>query len=990
MTVVFADMTESVRRTSGLTAEEATVLVNPLLETMVELMVRYGGRIDRFLGDGVLAVFGVPHAHEDDPFRAVRAAMELRERAVDLGLAVTAGVNTGRVYFGPVGSDLHEELTVMGPTVNLAARFQGAAAAGEIVVGASTAAHLRASFDLAPVTLQIKGIADPVEAFKAERLLDHPDKVRGIEGLHAELVGRDDEVACLLSALATGDTVAVVGPAGVGKSRLVGEFRAHVEAAGDTWLEGRCLALTEATGYGPFLDLFARLLPDSDRSEHLLGSLADLVEEDRLSAERADEIAPFLAHLLGVKLGDDRDLRVAESSADLRTTLTIDAIAEYLRAIARGRRLVLFLEDVHWSDPLSRLTIKGLHDAADPALMLVVAHRPDVVASDLLGPAARFHELVLTELSHSDGQRLISMLLEASGIPEWLETLILQRGQGNPFYVEELIRSLIQRGAITRAGGGWTVTTHDIGLDLPESVEGVLMSRFDRLADPTRRAAKTAAVLDRSFSTGLFSQLAGPGLVGELATLAAAGIIAAEPDDPDRFSFVHALTRQAIYTNLLPSQRAELHEVAARAFENTTDVEQVAFHYANSRNHAKAVEFLLLAGERALASFTSDSALALLEAGLTRIDQLPESDRLRWRGRYQARLGELLERMARHPDARSALAAALDAMEPDPHEEARLWKLMGRTHRLEADFDAAHRCYDQAEAVIERLSADDLQGRRLWIEVQKERGMALYFGGRGNELPNLNEQMAPVVSRHGTAAQRADHLYGQVLASFIDTRFVVPAETVETARRALAFAESGADPARVAEGRFGLGFALLWADEVEEAESVLTRAVEETIRVGAVTEALRARVYRAIALRRLGQVDEADVAAHEALEAADAVGHEEYRGHALSVLCWVAWRRGENCDELGEQVFEAWGEGRSEGFEGRATEFAWMAVWPRAAAALSRGDHPAAVELLRLLLVPWERPMPPELRTLVEAATSTADPLRMAEAVESAEANGFL
>ncbi|MDX1448632.1 MAG: adenylate/guanylate cyclase domain-containing protein, partial [Acidimicrobiia bacterium] len=122
VTVVFADMTESVRRTSGLDAEQATRLVNPLLETMVELMVRYGGRIDRFLGDGVLAVFGVPAAHEDDPIRAVRAAMELKERAAELGLAVTAGVNTGRVYFGPVGSDLHEELTVMGPTVNLAAR----------------------------------------------------------------------------------------------------------------------------------------------------------------------------------------------------------------------------------------------------------------------------------------------------------------------------------------------------------------------------------------------------------------------------------------------------------------------------------------------------------------------------------------------------------------------------------------------------------------------------------------------------------------------------------------------------------------------------------------------------------------------------------------------------------------------------------------------------------------------------------------------------
>jgi hypothetical protein len=166
--------------------------------------------------------------------------------------------------------------------------------------------------------------------------------------------------------------------------------------------------------------------------------------------------------------------------------------------------------------------------------------------------------------------------------------------------------------------------------------------------------------------------------------------------------------------------------------------------------------------------------------------------------------------------------------------------------------------------------------------------------------------------------------------------------------------------------------------------------VEETIRVGAVTEALRARVYRSIALRRLGRVDEAEAAAHEALEAADALDHEQYRGHALSVLCWVAWRRGEDCDDLGGRAFGAWGDLRRGEFEGRATEFAWMAIWPRAAAALARDEHAAAVELLRLLLVPWERPMPPDLRKLVEAVIPTADPARLAEAVASARASAFL
>jgi class 3 adenylate cyclase len=509
VTVVFADMTESVRRTSGLSAEEATVLVNPLLETMVELMMQYGGRIDRFLGDGVLAAFGVPVSHEDDPFRAVRAALDLRDRAVDLGLEVTAGVNTGRVYFGPVGSDLHEELTVMGPVVNLAARFQSAADAGEIVVGDSTAAHLRAAFDLTPVTLTVKGIAEPVQAFKAERLLDHPDKVRGIEGLRADMVGRDEELSHLRSTIGHRATVALVGPAGVGKSRLASEFRSHVESEGGLWLEGRCLLLTETTGYAPFLDLFARHLDRTDLTS-LESSLQGLVESQALSSARVAEIAPFLAHMLGLSFGDDRDLLVQESDADLRKTLTIDAIVEYLRAWARLGPVTVFLEDMHWADPLSRETISALHAIPEGPIVVLAAYRPDISGTDLFGQSVgTLRELTLGELSRSESQRLISMLLDISGIPEHLESQILERGQGNPFYVEELIRSLIQKGSITRLDGRWVVSAESTDLDLPQSVEGVVMSRFDRLPPATRRAAKAASVLDRAFGEPLFAQLAG-------------------------------------------------------------------------------------------------------------------------------------------------------------------------------------------------------------------------------------------------------------------------------------------------------------------------------------------------------------------------------------------------------------------------------------------------------------------------------------------------
>ena len=997
VTVVFADMTESVRRTSGLSGEEATMLVNPLLETMVELMVRYGGRIDRFLGDGILAVFGVPSAHEDDPIRAVRAALELRERSVDLGLAITVGINTGRVYFGPIGSSLHKELTVMGPTVNLAARFQSAAAAGEILIGRSTNTHVHAAFALTPVTLTVKGISEPVEAFKAERLLDNPSKVRGIEGLRAQMVGRDVELRRLQTAFPKGETLALVGPAGVGKSRLASEFWRHVMQQGGAWMEGRCLELTEGVGYGPFLDLFQRHLGTADQLTRLHSSLRELIEAGTLANDRALAITPFLANMLGLSLGDDRDLQVIESSAEQRQTLTVNALVEYLSAKARLVPLVVFLDDIHWSDRMSLEAIRRLHERQGiDSLMLLLAYRPlpETYQAAWRGPEGSppFQEIPLRELSRTESRHLISMLLEISGIPQSLEQQILDHGHGNPFYVEELIRSLIQKGAIARDDGRWYIAGPDIQLDLPESVEGVLMSRFDRLPEATRRAAKAASVLDRTFTEPVFAAIAGDALVPELETLVGAGITMAEESASTRsYAFVHALTRQAIYTNLLPSHKADLHERAAATLEQapTFDVNQIAYHYQRSRNHPKAVEYLLKAADQALESFTTDTARQLLDRGLQRVDDLPESDVPRWRGRYRARLGELQERMAQHVAARADLEAALAEMEPDPLEEAHLRKLIGQTYRLEANFDAAHRAYDQAEEVLARWPGTDFQ--QAWIEVQKERAFALYFGGRGKELPTHNTRVGQVVERYGTAAQQADHLYGQVLSSFVRDRFVVPSETVAMARKALHLAEAGADPGRVAEGRFVLGFSLLWADQLEEAAAVLEKAVEETSLVGAVTEACRARAYRAVALRRLARVEEAAYAAGEALEAARHLGSSYYAGHAQAVLCWVAWRRGSQlCDQTGEEAYDSWGRHEDQGRVGLDCEFGWLAAWPLAAAAFDRGNHSAMIRHLEMIRTPWERPLPPDLEQLVDEVITTGDPVLMAEVLARARSDNFL
>jgi class 3 adenylate cyclase/tetratricopeptide (TPR) repeat protein len=988
VTVVFADMSESVRRTSDLDAESATDLVNPLLETMVELMTRYGGRIDRFLGDGILAVFGVPAAHEDDPIRAVWAALELRDRAAELGLPVTVGVNTGRVYFGPVGSNVHEELTVMGPTVNLAARFQSAATAGEVVVGVSTETQARAAFALSPVRLDIKGIAEPVDAFKAERVLDHPDKVRGIEDLRSGLVGRQTELERLQTALATGNAVAVVGVAGVGKSRLAAELHTSVVSNGGKWLEGHCLEITSAIPYAPFRDLVLRDLSSDKPLPALEGSLDVLVASGAMTADRAGEIAPFLAYLAGLRWDDHRDAVVVEAEPELRHALTVDAITAYLAARADTANTVYFVDDIHWADELSLDIVSRIGRSPQPGLLLLVTSRPPSSAwsGDI---EATFEEIALEELKREEVKTLVSRLLDADGIPQSLEDRLLDQAQGNPFYVEELIRSLIQGGVISRSDDTWRWAADEFAIEVPPSVEGVLMARFDRLPLSTRRAAKAAAVLGMEVDVALFDALAGPDLVGEPKNLVGAGILAAAGDG---YSFIHALTREAIYNSLLPSQRAELHEQAAATLERLRgeELEQIAHHYRASRNDLKAVEYLCRAGEHAVDAFITESAREYLTSGLERVEHLPESDRPAWRGRLHARLGEMLVRLAQHEPAQESLRRALAEMEPDPLEEARVSRLLGQSHRLESNFAAAHDAYDEAETALERVGAAP-EAKRAWVDVQRERSIALYFGGRGREVAGHIEKIAPIVEEYGTAAQQSDFQLIHTLQSFVEHRFALSDDTVDMARRASELADAGADPGRAAETRFVLGFTLLWADRLEEAAEVLTSAAAMTGRVGNTTEQCRAQAYRAIALRRLGLVDAAEEAAREAMTTAEAIGSSYYAGHARAVQCWVEWKRGSGvCDQLADETFETWGWEESDGHRGLSCEFGWLAVWPRAADAFRRGETTTAIDHLRLLQVPWERPMPPDLAAQVTAVISTGDGTGLDEVFREAEKHALL
>ncbi|MFB0545808.1 MAG: AAA family ATPase, partial [Anaerolineae bacterium] len=369
VTVLFADMSGSFKGMGDVGPEDEATLVNGFLDVMKDALFKYGGQIARCLGRGVLAVFGAAQTRESDPELAIRAAIEIRREAGNLGLSVATGINTGEVYLRRTDSEEDREFTLVGSVVDLAVRLSGKADVDQILVGGSTYRLTRRAFEFTPLSLHIKGMDDPLTAYQVERLLPQPKKARGIEGLRAELIGRDEEFAKLKEVLAKvlqgrGQMVSLIGEAGVGKSRLVAELKAYALTRDDheptpLWLEGRCLELGMAASYAPFIDIFQEYLAwgaqddDHRRRERIVSSLLEMVERKHLSEERLEEMWPLLGRLLSVRLGDELDARLENDSPEEICRRTFIAIHEFFVALSKQQPAVLVFEDLHWADSLS-------------------------------------------------------------------------------------------------------------------------------------------------------------------------------------------------------------------------------------------------------------------------------------------------------------------------------------------------------------------------------------------------------------------------------------------------------------------------------------------------------------------------------------------------------------------------------------------------------------------------------------------------------------
>ena len=631
VTALFADVVGSTGLGERLAPHEVKALIGECVSRMARAVEQYGGSIDAYMGDGIAAFFGMPTAHEDDPERAAHAAIRIldvvAEYARDVAAAwevkdfnVRVGINSGQTAVGLVGG-AEQQVVALGDVTNVAARLQSAAAPGTIVVGGSTARRLAHRFTLESLgDISVKGREQPVAAWRLVSIQ---------EASHAPaptpLVGREQEVERLRAGVdelleGRGQVLLLMGDTGIGKTRMLSELRT---IAGDraVWLEGHCRSYGSEILYGPFVDVLRRWLSVESGEAEVSVRTKLRAKLSGLPLDAAKVAAP-LGRLLGFR-GDGEDRR-DEPAEELVRELH-GAYASWLDALTATQPVVLALDDLHWADAATRELAEALVKVTDRApLMMALAFRGDHPSE---GSRFRLHalehyphrtiELQLGPLSSEACEELLEMLV-SEGVDEAARAELVARAEGNPLYLEELLRSLIEEGGLERRQRTWALTVTPASM-LPPALEGLLMARIDHLPEPARRLLQIAAVVGRTFPAAVLERVStSETFERDLSLLLRAQFVRELRRYPQLvYTFKHGLLQETALSTLTPARLQELYGRVAAVFEelyaNARDeyLEVLASYYARSRDLKKALEYLERAGARAASLDANEQAVEL-------------------------------------------------------------------------------------------------------------------------------------------------------------------------------------------------------------------------------------------------------------------------------------------------------------------------------------------------------------------------------------------
>ncbi len=754
VTMVFADL-------SGYTAlserfieepEEIAHIIDNCHRKMSDCIYKYEGIIDKIVGDEVMGLFGAPLSHENDAERAILASIEMIEqieiygKELDLPLTLHIGINTGTVVVGDIGTQNRlMNYTVIGDPVNVAARLEKVAQEGEIAVGENTYKLTRNLLEWPdePLHVELKGKAKPQPVYKVIGRKEERGDMRGLEGLNSRMIGRDKEFQTLCNSFAKveqgqGQLGIIMGEAGLGKSRLKREFKSVVQERA-LWIEGQCLSHTpqDANAYSVFLDAFRYyfgiLGTDTEEvvREKLTTKVTALFAHEPVNVE--EEILPFLFKIMSLPL----DVKMAEAiryleqnPEDLRKR-TFYVIHDLFEQVAKEKPLVLALEDLHWVDMLSiDLILFLMENLLDAPILLLCVYRPEKTDPCWrIGETARsvfndvYTEVAIGRLEDQYMAEIFRSLLHMDDTEEnqALQKLVLEKVQGNPFYMEEMIRSLLDNGVLVQdeENKHYILTQAVEDIEVPPGVEAIIRTRIDRLDKMqigAKRTLQHSSVIGRIFERRILSGITEDArdLDAHFHTLMQLELIDPVVTAPEsEYEFQHLLTYQIAYDSLILRRRRQLHAKVAEQIEKVYPIsrypgklDDITNHYRRSDHHEKAIEYLISSGKRAYALADNERAIDCYREVLKRLASSPKemsdaeqretyaiayeglADTCRLMGKFKRDDGGA-------EDDYGALEAYLETLDymTDPEAKARVHKSLGDIYERLAQWDDARNQY---------------------------------------------------------------------------------------------------------------------------------------------------------------------------------------------------------------------------------------------------------------------------------------------------------
>ena len=645
VTVLFADLKGSMELLADRDPEEARKLLDPVLDRMMEAVHRYEGTVNQVMGDGIMALFGAPLAHEDHAVRACYAALRMQEtvqryaedarHAHGVNVQIRVGLNSGEVVVRAIGSDLHMDYTAVGQTTHLAARMEQLASPGSILLTSSTLELVEGFVAVKPLgPVPVKGLADAVEVYEVTGAGPARTRLQAASGRGlTRFVGRDIELEQLRRAQQLADTgrgqvTAIVGEAGVGKSRLVYEFTHSHRLQGWLTLESASVSYGKATSYLPVIDLIKSYFKIQDRDD--LREIREKVTGKLLTLDRTLEpTLPALLGLLDVPV-DDGAWRALDPGQ--RRQRTLDAVRRLLLREAREQPLLLIFEDLHWIDSATQALLDSLVESLGSArLLLLVNYRPEY--QHPWGGKTCYSQLRLDALpAESAGELLEALFGDDPGLVP-LKLLLVKRG--NPFFLEETVRTLVETKALAGERGRYRLMQPVQAIQVPATVQAMLAARIDRLPPEDKRLLQVASVIGKDMPFTLLqaiAELPDEALRRGLDHLQAAEFVHETGLFPDlEYAFKHALTHDVTYSGLLHDRRRELHARIVDAIEALHsdrlggEIERLAHHAVRGEVREKAVHYLRQAGLKAAARSALTDARVWFEQALDVLDALPES-----------------------------------------------------------------------------------------------------------------------------------------------------------------------------------------------------------------------------------------------------------------------------------------------------------------------------------------------------------------------------